>query len=76
MPLFEYQCDACGGRFEALLKSAADKPGACPDCGSRKVKRQLSAFSPGASVPAGASCRTGECAARSSCPTGACPFGS
>lgn len=34
MPLYEYQCDACGGRFERIRKFSdppLDEP--CPSCG-------------------------------------------
>jgi len=41
MPLYEYQCDDCGIRFEKLFKSisAADNAAPCPECGqpSRKL---------------------------------------
>ncbi len=44
MPLREYVCKACGRAFEALER-AGEKP-SCPDCGSARLERQLSAFSP------------------------------
>lgn len=44
MPLREYVCKACGRAFEALER-AGEKP-SCPDCGSVRLERQLSAFSP------------------------------
>ena len=37
MPLYEYECDACGGRFEVIQKFS-DPPGTCPKCGSKVQK--------------------------------------
>ena len=42
MPLFDYACRDCGHRFEALVQGRA-KP-ACPECESKKLEKQLSAF--------------------------------
>jgi|GEM_PF-331999 len=46
MPLFEYQCQACGKVFEVLTQrrnlSALPK---CPECGGSEVERLFSAFS-------------------------------
>jgi|RhiMetdeSRZDD1v2_1073273.scaffolds.fasta_scaffold1848452_2 putative FmdB family regulatory protein len=40
MPLYEYQCDACGNRFEAIQKFS-DKPiEVCPRCGGNVRKLQ------------------------------------
>ena len=41
MPLYEYDCTACGHAFEALV-FGAEKP-KCPQCGKAPTKR-LSAF--------------------------------
>lgn len=40
MPIYDYQCEKCGARFEALV-GAGETP-ACPDCGSKKLERELS----------------------------------
>jgi len=43
MPIYEYQCDACGHHLEALRK-ISDKPlKKCPECGKPRLKRLLSA---------------------------------
>lgn len=34
MPLYEYQCDACGRRFEAIRKFSDPPLDACPSCGA------------------------------------------
>jgi putative FmdB family regulatory protein len=42
MPTYEYQCDACGSKFEKFqsIKSAPIKK--CPNCGKSKVRRLIS----------------------------------
>jgi len=40
MPIYEYQCDACHGQFELLVRG--DETPACPTCGTSKVDRLLS----------------------------------
>jgi len=42
MPLYEFECRACGHRFEALVRNA-DVP-ACPACKSHELERLLSMF--------------------------------
>ena len=42
MPVYEYQCSACGHEFEEWQK-INDKPvRKCPECGERKVERLMS----------------------------------
>ena len=38
MPLYEYQCDACGHRFEVIQRFADPPVEACPKCGGRVRK--------------------------------------
>ncbi len=45
MPLFEYVCKSCNKSFELLVKNADEKV-TCPECGSKKVERMLSHFTP------------------------------
>ncbi|ALK09932.1 FmdB family zinc ribbon protein [Blastochloris viridis] len=40
MPIYRYQCQACGADFETLVRSS-DTP-ACPSCGSAELEQQLS----------------------------------
>lgn len=42
MPLFDFQCDACGTVREVLLRGEAPGPAACASCGA-PVRRLLSA---------------------------------
>jgi len=39
MPLYEYECDACGKRFEVIQKFSDPAPDACRKCGSGPVHR-------------------------------------
>ncbi len=49
MPMFEYICRACGERFEELRSAKDEGPGPlCPECGSEKVVKLVSAFATGA----------------------------
>ena len=40
MPLYEYQCDACGHRFEAIRKFSDAPLDICPKCGGTLHKLQ------------------------------------
>jgi putative FmdB family regulatory protein len=40
MPLYEYQCDACGNRFEAIQKFSDPPLEVCPRCGGAVKKLQ------------------------------------
>jgi putative FmdB family regulatory protein len=45
MPLYEYECDNCGEKFEMRRPiSAIDDPAPCPNCESGESKRQVSRF--------------------------------
>jgi putative FmdB family regulatory protein len=41
MPLYEYQCDACGRRFERIQKFSDPPVDVCPTCGG-SVRKLLS----------------------------------
>jgi putative FmdB family regulatory protein len=42
MPIYEYQCDRCGHRFESLVKMGEEAKPPCPSCRSKKVSRLIS----------------------------------
>ena len=42
MPLYEYQCDACGRRFEVIQKFSDAPIEACRECGKGPVHKLLS----------------------------------
>jgi len=46
MPIFEYECSACGERFEQLVRSAQETGTAvaCPRCGGQNLRQLQSLF--------------------------------
>lgn len=43
MPIYEYQCPGCNGRFQKLVQGFSDPAGlACPRCGNAEVRRAIS----------------------------------
>ena len=43
MPTYEYECGACGHRFEKFQPITADPVRTCPECHKRRVRRLLGA---------------------------------
>ena len=43
MPIYAFNCAACGHEFDRLQKLSDPDPEACPSCGAPTVKRQLTA---------------------------------
>lgn len=41
MPIYEYECAACGHRYERMVKIGGDAP-PCPECTSAEVKKLIS----------------------------------
>jgi putative FmdB family regulatory protein len=67
MPIYEYECRACGARMEKLIRNPADVPVVCEKCGAAKPRKALSSFS--VARPAagkGAACKS--CADSPACP--------
>ncbi len=61
MPLFEYLCEACGHRFEHLVREGVAP--SCPKCHGERLEKQLSVFAVnvpgsggGSNVPADSPC--------------------
>jgi putative FmdB family regulatory protein len=68
MPIFEYSCVDCGTRFEKLVRRAGETDGlACPSCGEKHLKQELSTFAAHAgngqpkAQPMGGGCPAGMC---------------
>ena len=40
MPIYEFECQKCGARFEELVRAGAKAP--CPQCKSSEVERRYS----------------------------------
>jgi putative FmdB family regulatory protein len=58
MPIYEFECEGCGTRFEELVE--AEGSAACPVCGAGKTQRLYSAVSPPGRQPRGAAVRSDE----------------
>ncbi len=43
MPIYEFECPACGHRFERLQKLSDADPTDCPECKGGGVRRRLTA---------------------------------
>ena len=43
MPTYDYQCDACGHRFELFQSITAEPEKKCPECKKRKLRRLFGA---------------------------------
>jgi putative FmdB family regulatory protein len=45
MPIYEYLCPSCNGKFQRLVRGFSDPEGlTCPRCGSPEVRRAVSRF--------------------------------
>ena len=43
MPIYEYACDTCGGRLEAMQKMSEVPLRVCPACGAAALRKLMSA---------------------------------
>ena len=43
MPIYEYQCQACGNEHEALQKMSAEPLVTCPACNKPELMKKISA---------------------------------
>lgn len=58
MPIYEFECEGCGARFEELV--GVEAAAACPTCGSERTRRLYSTVSPPGRQPRGAAVRSDE----------------
>lgn len=58
MPIYEFECEECGARFEELV--AVEGSAACAACGSERTRRLYSEVSPPGHQPRGAAVRSDE----------------
>jgi putative FmdB family regulatory protein len=58
MPIYEFECEACGARFEELV--TAGGTAACSACGSERTRRRYSTVAPPGRQPRGAAVRSDE----------------
>ncbi len=59
MPIYEFECEQCEARFEELVAAGVEAL-ACPECGSERTRRLISAVSPPGRQPRGAAVRSNE----------------
>ncbi len=43
MPIYAFECAACGHSFDRLQRMSDPDPTICPECGAEQVRRQLTA---------------------------------
>ena len=58
MPIYEFECEACGARFEELVPAGVEV--ACRECGSERARRRYSTVAPPGRQPRGAKVRADE----------------
>lgn len=59
MPVYEFECEECGCRFEELAPSDTFSL-VCPECGFEETRRLMSTVSPAGRQPRGARVRSDE----------------
>jgi len=59
VPVYEFECEECGSRFEELASSDT-RSVTCPACAAERTRRLLSPVSPPGRQPRGAGVRAGE----------------
>ncbi len=59
MPIYEFECEGCGARFEELV-AVPTAEAACVECGSFRTRRLISTVSPPGRQPRGAGVRSDE----------------
>ncbi len=72
MPIYEYQCQDCGTKFEKLVRRTTQAAEVdCPSCGQKHLRQEFSTFaahSNGAPAQADAGvCPSGRCSNPSLC---------
>ncbi|MDP2915756.1 MAG: zinc ribbon domain-containing protein [Candidatus Aminicenantes bacterium] len=71
MPLYEFTCQACGRRFEALVRISRENEVCCAACGGRDVRKLVSAFGIGGGASrlksSGSGCATCSSSSCSTC---------
>ncbi len=59
MPIYEFECEECGARFEELVAVSGAEV-VCEACGSTRTRRLISPVSPPGRQPRGAAVRSDE----------------
>ncbi|HXJ58426.1 MAG TPA: zinc ribbon domain-containing protein [Verrucomicrobiae bacterium] len=53
MPIYEFHCEQCGKDSEVLIRSSQWEGTPCPQCGSKRLKKQFSVFASGGTSTGG-----------------------
>lgn len=48
MPIYDYQCQACGHRFETLVRTGSTPT--CPQCSSTTLEKSVSRIAPAGKI--------------------------
>ena len=73
MPIYEYTCKSCKGKFEQLVRSMSAEPKVkCPQCGSAETARNLSVFAVSSASPNGTGSSDVPMCGRCGGPPGSC----
>jgi putative FmdB family regulatory protein len=59
VPIYEFECEGCGARFEELVAAGIEGID-CPECGSGRTRRLISPVSPPGRQPRGGAVRSDE----------------
>ena len=70
MPIYEFQCEACGRESEILVRSTRWEGTPCPKCGSPKLVKKLSVFASSVAGAASEAACTGQPKSCGRCGTG------
>jgi putative FmdB family regulatory protein len=77
MPIYEYRCESCAGKFEVLTRFAErDVAQVCPTCESTRTRVLVSSFAFGGGPESPASEFTSSKASGGGCCGGSCGCGS
>ena len=77
MPIYEYRCESCAGKFEVLTRFAErDKAQVCPTCESSRTRVLVSSFASFGSAESSASDFMSESSGGGCACGGACSCGS
>ena len=70
MPIYSFNCQKCGKNFDLLVGVTREKTEIkCPHCGSRDVKKNLTAFGIGGSNDSSSRDSSGGSCSLGTCPT-------
>ncbi len=72
MPIYEYECKVCKSKFDQLVRNMSEPAKVqCPECGSMRTAKSMSAFAVGAAAgkpsPCGNPDGCGDCCGGGGC---------